>query len=136
MKAIIKLKKWERGAFLIESLVGLAIMGAVAGVFLSALATGAKATIIGNEQTLAESLARSQLEYVQNVQKCLWDPTPPYEYATDPALLVNVPPGWSVPPAQAFMVAGTNDNIQNVTVNVSHNGRQILSLSTYKSKQP
>jgi len=133
MKAIINLKKGEKGAFLVESLVGLAIMGAIAGVFLSTLTTAAKATIIANEQTTAESLARSQLEYVQ---KCAWDDTNPLEYATDPNLLVNLPPGsgWSVPPAQATMVNGTDSNIQYVTVNVSHNGRQILSLSTYKSK--
>ena len=58
--------KGERGVGLIEVLIALAILGLVAAAFLSGLATATKAVFIADERTTAESLARSQMEYVKN----------------------------------------------------------------------
>jgi len=58
--------KNEKGIGLIEVLVALAILGIVAAAFLSGLATAAKAIYIADVRTTAESLARSQIEYVKN----------------------------------------------------------------------
>ena len=55
----------ESGVTLIETLVALAILAVVAVAFVSGLATASKATIIANEQSTAESLARSQLESIK-----------------------------------------------------------------------
>lgn len=61
-----KLKGSEAGLSLIETLVALAILGSIAVVFLSGLATAAKATFIADERATAESLARSAMEDVKN----------------------------------------------------------------------
>jgi prepilin-type N-terminal cleavage/methylation domain-containing protein len=65
--------KDERGFSLIEVLIALAIMGLVAVAFLSGLATASRALIIADERTTAESLARSQIEYVKEQE---------YDYAS------------------------------------------------------
>ncbi len=56
----------QKGLGLIEVLIAVAILGVVAVVFLSSLATSSKATIIADEQTKAESLTRSELEYIKS----------------------------------------------------------------------
>jgi len=68
------LSKNERGFSLIEVLIGLAILGLVAVAFLSGLTTASRALIIADERTTAESLAKSQMEYVKQQ---------PYEFAAD-----------------------------------------------------
>ena len=63
----------EKGFALIETIVALAILGTVAVAFLSGLATSVKATVISEERAIAESLVRSEMEYIK---KCA------YEYDT------------------------------------------------------
>jgi len=70
----------ESGTTLIETLVALALLGAIGVAFLSGLATTSRATIIADEQTTAESLARSQIEWAKKVdyvyeccQSAKWD---------------------------------------------------------------
>jgi len=58
--------KNEKGISLIEVLIALAILGLVAAAFLSGLATASMSLLIADERTTAESLARSQMEYVKN----------------------------------------------------------------------
>ncbi|MCK4722999.1 MAG: type II secretion system protein [Dehalococcoidia bacterium] len=55
----------ERGATLAETLVALAIFGIVAVVFLSGLTISSKAVMVNQERVAAESLAKSQMEYVR-----------------------------------------------------------------------
>ena len=56
----------ESGITLIETVVALAILGAIAVIFLSGLATASKAAFIADEQATAESLAQSQMEWIKN----------------------------------------------------------------------
>lgn len=65
-----------KGQSLIEVLIAIAILGVVAVAFFSALGTNSKAIIIADEQTTAESLARSELEYVKSQPFS----TPPWSY--------------------------------------------------------
>ena len=62
----VSLAQSQNGLSLIEVLIAVAILGVVAAVFLSSLATSSKATIIADERTNAESLTRSELEYVKS----------------------------------------------------------------------
>ena len=55
----------ERGVGLIEVLVALAILGVIAVAFLIGLATTAKAVLIADIRTTAESLARTQMESIK-----------------------------------------------------------------------
>lgn len=125
-KVAKKLKGNEAGASLIEILVALAILGLVAVAFLGGLATTSKAIIIANEQTTAESLVRSEAEYVKNYAYQYLAT----EYPVDPEL--PIPTGWSVPPPVVELVHATDDGIQKVTITVERNGEVILSTEIYK----
>ena len=60
--------KNQKGLTLIEVLIALVILGIVTVALLTALTTSSRALILADEKTTAESLARSQLEYVKNAE--------------------------------------------------------------------
>jgi prepilin-type N-terminal cleavage/methylation domain-containing protein len=116
----------EKGFAFIETIVALAVLGLVAAAFLSGLCTASVATIVTGEHTVAESLARSQLEYIRD---CTYQPNTE-EYEVNPML--DIPEGWSMAPTVVEPVHETDDGIQKVTVCVKRNGEAVLSLFTYK----
>ena len=61
-----ELKRSQRGFTLIEVILAIALLGIIAVAFLSAMGTGSLSLFIADERATAESLARSQLEYVKN----------------------------------------------------------------------
>ena len=63
----------EKGFALIESTLSISLLGIIGVSFLSALVTGVKATSITDEKATAQSLVRSEIEYVKNY---------PYDYFT------------------------------------------------------
>ncbi len=117
----------QRGFAIIETLVALALLGAVAVAFLSGLATTAKATIIDDEQTTAESLAQSQMEWVKKVAYV------PSASESSPALIPDVKDyaGYS-----AYITAqplhNPDDGIQKITVTVEHYDKEVVRLEGYK----
>ncbi|MDD4923681.1 MAG: type II secretion system protein [Dehalococcoidales bacterium] len=62
---MFKMIKRENGFTLVEVLVALSIMVIVALIFLLALIMAGKAVLLAQEKTIAESIARSQMEYVK-----------------------------------------------------------------------
>src|SRR4030042_1075052 len=72
----------QRGLTLIEILVALGIIAAVAAVFLAGMATSSKAVMVSQERVSAESLSKSELEYVKSLAylDAPWD----YELPSDP----------------------------------------------------
>ena len=116
----------EKGFAIIEILISIALLGIVAAALLSALATTSQASIISNEQAIAESLVRSEIEYIKN---CDYQYSAT-EYPTDPTL--TIPDGWAVPPPVVSPVHATDDGIQEVTVTAEYNGRTMLSVTIYK----
>jgi prepilin-type N-terminal cleavage/methylation domain-containing protein len=56
----------SRGLTMIEVLVAIAILGIITITFLSALSTASLSVGLADERTVAESLARKQMEYVKN----------------------------------------------------------------------
>jgi type II secretory pathway pseudopilin PulG len=56
----------SRGFIFIEVLIAIALIGIVAVAILGALSTSSKVLSIADERTVAESLARRQMEYVKN----------------------------------------------------------------------
>lgn len=58
--------KGEKGFTLIGVLVAIAILGLVAVIFAGGISTAAKAVFVSDERATAESLAKSQMEYVKN----------------------------------------------------------------------
>ncbi len=132
------IKRRQSGFALIEAIVSLGILGFVAVAFLSALGTGAGGSKITMEQATAESLARSELEYVKSQPYQTYCPPPcdppVINYPVDPSLAITA--SWQVPPPAIQPVDADNPGIQSVTVIVRRNGKQILSLTEYKVNRP
>lgn len=105
----------------------MAILGLIAVAFLSGLSTAAKATFIADEQATAESLARSQMEYVKSQ---------PYADSYSPA---SIPEwlededysGYSVT-IDAEPLHDTDQGIQKITVTIEHLDKQLITLDGYK----
>ncbi|MBI2852675.1 MAG: type II secretion system protein [Chloroflexi bacterium] len=126
LSLVRNLRGREKGGTLIEALAALGIMGFIAVAFISTLGTGAKATAIASEQTVAESLARSQIEYVRFLSYA-------NSYPLSPELEANKPAGWNVYTTWVRPPGNEGDSdIQKVTVTVTRNDRTILSIDFFK----
>ncbi len=148
----VRLTKNQKGQTLIEVLIALASLGIVAVAFLTALTTASRAIIVADEHTTAESLARTELEYVksQSFYENSWD----YTVTTSGSTWSN-PPSWlssshALPndyagystevTAEGYDANGdsTPDNgIWKITARVYHNESPapddlVLTTSTYK----
>ena len=131
-------KNGERGLTLIEVIVALGILSAVAVVFLLGMTTSSKSVMVSQERVAAESLAKSEMEYVKSVtyQNAPWS----YE-------LPGNPPSWdlghSLPDGyggysvhvQADLLAGhdPDDGIQKITIVVSREGDPLLTQVGYNT---
>ena len=118
----------SKGFSLIEVLIALAILGLVAAAFLGGLATASKAMFIADKRTTAESLARSQMEYVKNQD---------YDAINDPpvyAKLLDIPDGFNIDDITAFRLDpndnGTenDDGIQKIIVTVRLDTSEVIIL--------
>ena len=126
-KILSMLGSSEWGIGLIEMLVALAILSAVAVAFLSGLATASRADIIDDEQATAESLARSQMEWLRDVDY-VYDAT---EYSPAPLPTDEDYINYSVITA-AEPLHDPDDGIQKVTVTVKRLDKEIVTLEDYK----
>ncbi len=117
----------ESGTTLLETVVALAILGTIAVVFLSGVATTSKAAYITDEQATAESLAQSQMEWAQNADY-VYDAT---QYPPAP-----IPSGKDYINYSATVTAESlhdpDDGIQKIIVAVKRSGKQIFILEGYK----
>ncbi len=112
----------ERGLALVESLIAVAILGTTVVTFAVALATGSLAVNENDQEVVAQSLARTQLEYTKSYT---YDPGA----TTYPA--VPAPAGYTISVAVAS-ITGTNSNIQKITANISREGKQVMTIQDYK----
>jgi len=62
---MFRIIKNEKGFGLIEVLMALALLGIIAVTFLAAINVASRAILIADERTTAESLAKSQMEYIK-----------------------------------------------------------------------
>ena len=135
----------QKGLTLIEVLIAIAILALIAVPFLTALSTSSRGIIIADERTTAESIVRSEMEYIKN---CDYHFTG-FSYEI-PATPDNPPPwdesrtaldshyaGYSVNVTGVPIDPDTGDphtdlHIQNITVKVYHGAKLVLTTSTYK----
>ena len=139
MRPFIATKKFNilgrnvAGVSFIETLIALALLGLIAVAFLSGLFTASKATFIIDEQATAESLARSQMEYVKSQGYIDYEEPGHEEY------LVTTPAGYAGYIIEEINVeplpdpnGGTLDGIQKITVTILRDGEDILTVKGYK----
>ena len=129
------LRRNEAGVSLIETLIALALLGMISVPFLSGLAATSKASLIGDERTTAECLARSQMEYIKGQTYIDYsDPghgeyvlvTPPVDYTVG-VIAEPIDPytGGSLP-------SGQDDGLQQITVTVIRDGESVIAIDSYK----
>jgi Tfp pilus assembly protein PilV len=144
----------EKGATLMEVMVATFVMAIVFVTFSGAIYTAAKAVSIADERVTAESLARSEMEYVRSQQysEAPWDytvtsserlrsnPEEPTWWDDDkPPLLDSSYAGYSVSVStEGLLVPSIDNEIQKMTVTVAHqDGRgeitDIITLEGYRS---
>ncbi len=122
------MKKNEKGFSLIEVVIALLLMGIIAIAVLSGLATASIALIIADERTTSESLARSQMEYVKNIDYV--DGATSYPAASIPEEHIDA--GYSAT-ITASPLHDPDEGIQRITVTVGHHDKpDVITLEGYK----
>ncbi len=123
----------ERGLTLIEILVALGILAAVAVVFLVGMATSSKAVMVSQERVTVDSLAKSQMESIKSWEYD--DDNNPPQYQS--AKLTDIPTGYDITITAARLDPKGNgtdndDGLQEITVTVTHGGETVFTLVGYK----
>lgn len=124
----------ESGFSLVEILVALGIVAAVAVVFLLGMAASSKGVMVSQQSVSVDSLAKAQME---NIKSCEYDYTnnPPNYIA---ATLTVLPSSYGIHIAAQRLNANPNndpamdDGIQQITVTVTRNGATVYTLVGYK----
>lgn len=131
--------KSEKGFALIETLVALALMGITAVGLLSGLATTFRAGTISQERVVAESLAKSQWEYIRAqdyIPTADYDPDDPekrYQLIAIPDELVVK--DYTVEIGTPATIIGPDDGefeLQSITVVINCDSKQLLTMSDYR----
>lgn len=112
----------ELGLGLIDALVALAILGTAAAAFVAAIGTSSIMASDVKVDMTAESLARSQLEYVKAL---------PFDKNANDYPSITTPDGYSIS-TDVDDVPGADKDIQIVTVTVSRSGETLLVVEEYK----
>ena len=142
------LRESSKGFTLIEVLVALALFAIIGIVFAGGLGTASRAVFIADIRTNAESLARTQMEYVKSYNYADADGG----VATYPK--VDIPDGYAIcsvngtgPPVQCYdsdpiiavpwdsdnnQPADTDDGLQKITLVIKHEGTEVTTLEGYK----
>jgi hypothetical protein len=113
--------KGEKGASLVETAVALALLGLIGLPFLSAVSTSSNARLIADEHAAARILAESHMEDIRQQEYAFSYETPP-----------DTEDGYST---QIDVDNMRNGNIQKITITVSHHGRDITTLESYKANR-
>ncbi len=138
---MVRLMKNEKGFSLIEVMIAIALLGIIGVAILGGLATASKAMFVADERATAESLARSQMEYVKNELYIDYSEDSHDVYDE----IMSPPAGYSIDSTAVPFNAGTgasytetggifdyDDGIQEIIVTVKHDGITIITLEGYK----
>jgi prepilin-type N-terminal cleavage/methylation domain-containing protein len=123
------LRGHSRGFTLIEVVIAIALIGLIGVAVLSALSTASLALIIADQRATAESLARSQMEYIKDNSATTYDGNLTIGHPLYPSLapsILPLPPNYSSVNTTAVRLdpnedgASNDDGIQQITVTVTY----------------
>ena len=137
---VIKVNKCQNGFILIEILAGLAILGIIAVGVLNGLSTTFRGIDVSQERVAAESLARSQIEYIRvqdYVPVADYDPEDPanrYELIDIPGDLVAAGYAVEIDPPQTVDTGNATGGfeLQSITVGVERGAQAKLNITIYR----
>lgn len=123
----------QQGLTLVEVLLALGIVAAIAITFLLSTSTSSKAVIISQENVTAESLAKSQMEAVKQ-----WE----YDHVNNPpdytaAKLADIPAGYDIDIEAERMDPQNNgtsndDGLQKIILTITYDEDTVFTLEGYK----
>jgi len=124
------------GFSMLEVVIAIALLGIISVSVLSALQTAALALISADRRATAESIARTQMEWVRfseyDVELAEGHPA----YSLDTQIESTLPPGFSVETTAIRLNKDVDpdddDGIQHITVTVTHEDRVVVTLEDYK----
>lgn len=128
----------QRGFMLIEILAGLAILGLIGAGILSGFFTTFKGIVVSQESVAAESLAKSQIEYIKTqhyISVADYNPDDPanrYDLIDIDADLLAA--GYSVNITRPRLVFSGNAGfeLQSITLAVKRNDQGKLIIEIYR----
>lgn len=144
----------EKGMSLIEVIIAIALLGIIGLAFLGALSTASNAVFVTDERATAESLARTEMEYIKRQPYCDDAYIPwAYELPSGTSPIGQLPDDWPWDPAHTLppgydnysLIAsaisldpdgdGTSDDdgLLLITVTVYHLGDEVIILEGYKT---
>ena len=117
----------EKGISLIEMVIAVSILSAVAVAFLNGVATSSQGVYISDEEATAESLARTQMEWVKKASYS-------YNATTYSAAFIPVDKDYINYSANITVesLREPDDGIQKITVKIMRFGETAFILEGYK----
>ena len=112
----------QRGLGLVETLVAVAILGTSVVAFVVALSAGSIAVGEQDEQVVAQSLVRTQLEYTKSY---------PYDSEATTYPAVDLPEGYAIS-VGVTAVPGTDADMQKITVTIFRESENVMTVEDYK----
>ncbi len=137
----------ESGFTFVEVLIGLVVMSLVVAAVLAGAAMSSRSVILADERTTAESLARSQMEYVkvQSYQVAPAGGVASYE------VIASIPADyaiWSagrggaeaagvvgVPTSESGAELVNDDGLQSVNLVIKHDGVTVWTMQNWKGQR-
>lgn len=123
------MKDNNKGFTLIENIVALGLLGIVVTAFLGSISTAARTNMVADRRVTAESLARSEFEYIKSCN---------YTYSTDNYPIdptINIPSRWSIETPAVEPLHASDNGIQKVTVTIRYDSDEVLSAFIYKTER-
>lgn len=135
------ISRGSSGLTLIEVIIAVALLGVIAAGYMSALSTATMAVSLADQRTAAESLARTEMEYVKSQRDYLeapWEYEIPHGSAPPWDESHTIPEdydGYIVHVSAEPLHADGDDGIQVITVIVSHVTKEgVITLEGYKRR--
>jgi prepilin-type N-terminal cleavage/methylation domain-containing protein len=113
----------QKGYTLVELLITIVVIATSFSAFAVALSTGALAVNEGDKEVTAQSLARSQMEYIKYIT---------YDQNASSYPTIDTPDGYSITVSVSDIDTDGNKRIQKVTANVSKDGVEQFYIVDYK----
>jgi prepilin-type N-terminal cleavage/methylation domain-containing protein len=125
-------KGWQgrsRGFTLLEVVIAIALIGLIGVAVLSALSTASLALIISDQRATAESIARTQMEYIKDNSATQYDgnlTAPHPQYLSKAPSILPLPANYSVNTTAVRLDLdkpsdpSDDDGLQQITVTVTY----------------
>lgn len=140
---MLKALKNKSGISFIEVLIAMAILGIVATAFITAIFVATMSIAIADERTNAESLAKTQMEYVKQqpyndsglYSKIDLDDTKYLQYVEGTRYSIRSVNSEDIIVEEIIAVPvheGTDDGLQKIILKIFHGDKEVLTLEGYK----